>query len=402
MLYKRKISDEVVKYLNKEQIVVLHGARQVGKTSIMLLLNDYLIGQNDNTFIVDFEDKRMREIANSGGDKFTTYLKSEGKLKDKSDKKLFLFLDEIQLLDDPSNFMKLIYDHHKEIKMIVSGSSTFEIKSKFSDSLVGRTFEFEVFPLSFEEFLVFKNKPFKLNGTNRFIDQELKELYGEYAMFGGYPAVVLETNKEIKEKMLVQIVETYAKKDIRDLANVQEVNKFNKLLEALATQCGNMLNVRELSNTCDLSATTVEKYLFILEQTYIIKLVKPWSTNKRSELFKTPKIFFFDSGLANVLATNALPEKIGGHDFENSVWEELVKKYGKNNIYYWRTKSRLEIDFILKQGDKLLPIEAKLNFFQFQNAPFRAFARNYGTSDHRMVALEGDRTINNGFYPWEL
>ena len=265
-IIKRQIIDEIEQYLLIDSILVLHGARQVGKTFIMRYLITFLKNKKEVVYYIDLEDSRFQTKLDEGVDAFIGLLKDEGLL---TDKKIFVFIDEIQYLKNPSSFLKLIADHHKEIKLIVSGSSSFDIKNKFKNSLVGRTINFEIFPLSFREFLTFKNYnaiPGKIHTAIKI--NELAGLFNEYVIFGGYPAVVLEPSIKIKEKLLQQIIDTYIKKDISELGNITEIDKFNKLVKVLASQSGQMLNVTELANTCDISKQTIEKYLFILENTY--------------------------------------------------------------------------------------------------------------------------------------
>ncbi|GAF89957.1 unnamed protein product, partial [marine sediment metagenome] len=273
-------------------------------------LKNLLEKEGKAVYYADLEDSRYAAILNSGTEEFLRLLREEG--FDLS-KKIYVFIDEIQYLANPSSFLKLVSDHHKNIKLIVSGSSSFEIKDKFKDSLTGRTVEFEIFNLSFEEFLMFKHYSVSarpaLQVSKRFTGRkigEMKALFREYVLFGGYPKIVLVNSVDMKEKYIQQIIDTYVKKDIRDLAAVKDVNKFNKLLEVLASQSGQMLNVTELSNTCGIAKQTVERYLFILESTYVLKLVAPYSTNLRSELFKMPKIYFYDSGLMQMLWLKSL------------------------------------------------------------------------------------------------
>ena len=232
--------------------------------------------------------------------------------------------------------------------------------------------------------------------------QELKNLYREYVLYGGYPKVVLAPEIELKEKYLQQIVDTYVKRDIRDLARVRDVDKFNKLVETLAAQSGQLLNVVELSNVCRISMPTVEKYLFILENTYVIKLVRPFFTNMRSELFKMPKIFFYDSGLAQMLWLKRLQKEIIGSAFETSVFGELVKKYGGENVFYWRTKMMQEIDFVLKTTTGMIPIEAKVNFENFKQGGIRNFMEKYKSPRYAVAGLHGERSRIEYLYPWEL
>ncbi len=402
ILYKRIIIDKIAPYLFTDDIIVLHGARQVGKTHILYYLAKIVQEKGESAHFIDLEDSRLKEILDDGVESFLSYLKEEGLAI--SPKKLFVFIDEIQYLENPSSFLKIIADHHKEIKLIVSGSSSFNIKSKFKDSLVGRTVNFDIFNLSFDELLLFKD--FFVDWGEIHTSKKISELishYEEYVRYGGYPKIVLTPDTEKKSAYLNQIIDTYIKKDIRDLAEIKEIDKFNRLLEVLASQSGQLLNVTELANTVNLSKITVEKYLFLLEETYIIKLVRPYSENKRKELFKTPKIFFFDTGLMSILWLKEFPKETLGNIFETSIFSELIKKHGISKVYFWRTTDKREIDFILKEKNIPLPIETKLNFSNVDTSAMKYFSREYASGDYKTVALYGenkDRTMT--VYPWEL
>ncbi len=399
-LYFREIISEIEKYLQTDDVIVLHGARQVGKTHILYYLKEKLDKKKRKNIYLDLEDSRLVAVIDRGVESFLKLLEEEGFSKEE---KVTVFIDEIQYLEDPSSFLKLISDHYKNLKLIVSGSSSFNIKSKFKDSLVGRTVNFEIFPLSFAEFLKFKEYEvdFRKVGTDKKIE-ELRSLFREYTLYGGYPKIVLTTDLEIKEKYLQQIIDTYVRKDIRDLAEIRGIASFNKLLEVLASQSGQLLNVLELSNTCHLAKATVENYLFILENTYIIKLVYPYSKNIRSELFKTPKIFFYDSGLMQMLWLKTLQKEIMGNVFETVIFSELIKKYIKENVYFWRTADKKEIDFIVKIRNQVLPVEVKLSFSQFKKTHINYFLKKYQLEKFKLVALRGDKTEEQAIFPWEL
>src|SRR3989338_4888060 len=293
-IYKRMVVDEIVSFLDTDNIIVLHGSRQVGKTHILYYLADLLKKQKKQTSFIDLEDVRFVELLDRGVDSFIKYLIGEGI---STSKKSYVFIDEIQYLVNPSPLLKLISDHHKYIQLILSGSSSFHIKKKFTDTLVGRTVDFEIYPLSFSEFLDFKEIKIDLKTKSAFHETALKELYKEYILYGGYPKIVLEKRIASKEKYLGQIVNTYLKRDIHDLAEIKQVQKFNSMLKILAERSGNLLNIAEISQTCGLARETVENYLFILENTYIIKLLPVFSHSSRIEVVKTPKIFFYDTGL---------------------------------------------------------------------------------------------------------
>jgi len=261
---QREILPRILKLIDIPEIIVLHGARQVGKTTLMKMLIDHLQQKNiHNIFYFDLEKADHFELCNKGDEEIIKYI--HARTKSEKEKK-FLFIDEIQYLDNPSSLLKIFYDHHKEeFKLFVSGSSSFSIKSKFKDSLVGRIIDFEIHGLSFLEFLQFKGLDYDLNSGSEFIHKELKELYREFVLYGSYPQVVLTNNLELKELYINGIIEKYIYKDIKDIARIREVDKFNNLIKFLASQSGQLVNINEISDTLNLSRPTLEKYLFILK-----------------------------------------------------------------------------------------------------------------------------------------
>jgi len=404
-LIERAVVKEINKFIASPDIIVLHGARQVGKTCILKYVENELITSGKRTFYIDLEDFRFVELLHSCPQIFIKYLEGKGML---NHEKLYVFIDEIQYLSNPSNFLKLMHDHYADrIKLIVSGSSSFEIKSKFKDSLVGRTLNFEILPLSFQEFLIFKRSTINLDVEikNSVTIEELKHHYKEYITYGGYPRITLEKNVANKELYLQQVIDTYIRKDIRDLASIKDILKFNKLLEILASQCGQLLNVVELSNTARLSRPTVEHYLFLLQNTYIIKLISPFSSNLRSELFKTPKIFFYDTGIAHLLWLKTFPKTIIGKMFETSIFAELMKHRKRAEIFYWRTQDKKEIDFIISRRGKTIPVEAKINQHAYSQTAIKYFLEKYHLDKGICVSLEIQSRRKGSvcfYYPWEL
>ena len=412
ILFRRAVVDEIERYLHTDDTIVLHGARQVGKTSILMYLQDQLAAQGQSMIYLDLEDSRLVAILDRGVEEFLRYLQEEGAdlaSPRVSGGKLFVLIDEVQYLANPSSFMKLIADHHRYLKLIVSGSSSFEMKSKFRDSLVGRTVDFEIYPLSFREMLTFRGVPFEPGQT--FTEKrtsELQALYVEYALYGGYPKIVLTPEPDMKERYLQQIIDTYVRKDIRDLAEIRDITKFNRLLEALASQSGGLLNIAELGNTCGLARPSVERYLFLLEQTYIIRLVRPFSRNLRAEISKMPKVYLCDTGLMQMLWLKRLQREVVGPVFETSIYTELLKRYGSQQVGYWRTADRREIDFIVRQPEATLLIEAKLTFPHGIPAALRVthaaaeIPPASAVEDYRVVGLYGRPGEERMIFPWQL
>jgi uncharacterized protein len=306
-------------------------------------------------------------------------------------------------MEKPSKFMKLIADHHKYLKLIVSGSSSFDIKKKFTDSLVGRIVSFEVYPLNFAEFLDFKEIKLNLEFSAKVpeIREKLVDLYQEYMLYGGYPDVVLEKDVSKKEAFLKQIKQTYVDKDIKDLAKIRETSKFNNLLKILAERSGQLLNLKEVGELTKLNYLTLEKYLFVLENTYIIKLVRPYSNIAQNEIIKMPKVFFYDTGLMQIIWFRKLNQANVGNIFETSVFSEIVKKYGTSSVYFWRTKSKNEVDFILDLPEGLIPVEAKLTLRQSDLSGITRFSEKYKIDKKYVVGLFGQTGLDM-VYPWEL
>jgi predicted AAA+ superfamily ATPase len=400
-LFPRKIVSGIAKYLETKGVILLVGARQVGKTSILYLLIDELkkrrVSENSIHYF-DLEDLTVLGIFNSGVKEFIAYLKAIGV---DLEKRNYLFIDEIQYMDNPTNFLKIISDHHSTLKLIVSGSSTLEIRRKFKDSLAGRKVVFEVFSLDFHEFLLFKKEE-KLaaaltesdwrhinrnteiqNLPVRFFMEDMARYFNEYLIFGGYPRVALEKENEKRITYLMDIYNSYVKKDIKDIMRVDNVTAFNNLIRVLALQIGNLVNVTELCNTVKIARETMERYLFLLENTFIIKMITPFSSNPRKEISKMGKLYFMDTGLRNTITKNLnnLDERVdAGALVENGVFSNMMKNLSSvEEIHYWRTLSGNEVDFVLIKGNFPKPIEVKYSSFKFPRIPsgIRTFQKDY-------------------------
>lgn len=391
VLFERKAVNEILRYLDSKQALVIYGARQVGKTSLLkYLINNHL---KENTFYFDLEYQNLLDLCNEGDKAVYNYLLQKGA---DEKKRIYLVIDEIQYLTNPSKFIKILHDHYPNIKLLMSGSSTFEIKKKFNESLVGRIITFELYPLSFEEFLKFRGKDYRLSKENsEAINDELVFLAYEFIKFGGYPAIILEPAEEKKQSYLFQIINTYVKKDIRDIGNIRNISSFNKLVEVLASQSGQLIDISELANTFGINRETVSVYLDLLENTFMIKRITPFHKNLRSELSKTPKVFILDTGLMHLLWLKEFPKIVFGQVFETFVFLELMKA-GKR-INFWRTTNKQEIDFILPEK-KLFAIEAKYNFGNTDLKNLKFFEEQYNCKI-AVVGLNGKKT---GKYVWEL
>ena len=388
-LRPRRIVDSVFrKVIREKRAVVLIGARQVGKTSIMRLLMERLLKEMsaNRVFYFDLEDINILDIVNRGVDEFLSFIKAKG-----ADfrERCFVFLDEIQYIENPTNFLKLIIDHHSEIKLIVSGSSSFAIKSKFKDSLAGRKTIFNIYHLDFGEFLEFKGGK-ELAGfweTNdwekaRFFKRELMRYFKEYTVFGGLPKVALLSRKDDKIEYLKDVVNSYIKKDIKDLFRIDNPFAFNRLLKLLAAHAANVLNFSNFTSNCGISRQTLERYLFILENTFVIQLISPFYRNRKKEITKMPKVYFLDTGIRNLIMgdLNDLDSRgDAGSLVENSVFLMIVDNVDLlDEILYWRTKAGAEVDFVLR-GEQLRAYEVKYQTFKKPkiSRSIRSFTKEY-------------------------
>lgn len=373
-LIQRELFSKIKPWIERPEIIVIMGSRQVGKTTLLKMIMETL--PEKQKLYLDLEDQVILEICNSGIETFIQYLQLNGY---NPSKKFFVLIDEIQYLENPSNFLKLLYDHYPDLKLIVTGSSSFQIKQKFKDSLTGRKIVFELDSFSFNEFLQLKSPKLLekriylgdiftiLNsGYNKswsLVLNEFLPIFWDYLTFGGYPKPAQETRKEIKIALINEIFTSYVRKDIKDIGNIVNVTGYNQLVKLLAHQIGNQVNFNELSNTLQLHQNTLKKFVFLLENTFIISLLRPYFQNKRKELSKMPKVYFLDIGLRNAIANNfqwPLNRSDLGSLVENFVFLELKRKFTQEQLFYWRTLSKAEIDFVLQLDNlQIVPIEVK-------------------------------------------
>ncbi len=376
-LIPREILSQIKMWIDKPEIIILLGARQVGKSSIMQLLMQEM--SPDEYIYFDLEDTYNLEIVSSV-EKFLAYLKAQ---RLNSKKRIKVFIDEFHYLPEPARFLKLIHDHHQELKLIISGSSSFEIRRKFTDALTGRKVVFTVHPLNFSEYLLFRNSSllsikkevdfFKVlqdfdtvKNFHLMTPKILSELH-DFIIFGGYPLPALSTESEVRIQRLKEIHNTYLQKDIKDLTNLENIPQFNRLVSFLSVQNGNLLNINEISKETGIKRRHLEKYLFLLEKTFVVNILRPYYRNRQKELIKMPKIYFSDTGLRNINIVDLRPlEKRDDVGFlaENFFFSEFLKKrLIMDNIYFWRDKQQHEVDFIIIKDNQLIPVEVKYQRF---------------------------------------
>ena len=382
MYIRRKIETHLLQDLDRDETMVLVGPRQSGKTTMLKHLKKILENREDITFFINLEKKQFLNLLNENPENL---FKLTGNLPER---KVFVIIDEIQYLDDPSNFLKYIYDEYAgRIKLIVSGSSAFYIDQKFKDSLSGRKRLFKLMVLDFREFLEFKGHGemmdlfaeiplLKKREIPKLQADKLNQLFLEFMRFGAFPGVALEKNDEEKKYLLDELLTSYLAKDVEAMG-IRKKDKFYDLLRILAMQVGNLLNQTELANTLRISVTAVENYLYILEKSFQVKRITPFFLNLRKELTHMPKLYFLDTGIRNILLDNfEFPEfrMDKGIYWENLVFKLLHDRGDLKSINFWRTQDQNEVDFII---DKKFALEVKFNGDKFSLSSYKQFIKSY-------------------------
>jgi predicted AAA+ superfamily ATPase len=321
------------------KIIVLLGPRQVGKTtllkSIVANLNDTLWLNADN-----FEVQTLFETPSSI--RFKAIVKNHK----------VVVIDEAQSIKDIGLKLKIIADEFKEVQLIATGSSAFDLANELNEPLTGRKFEFQMYPISFEEMV-------KHHGLHQEINQLKHRM-----IFGYYPDVVVNQGEE--KEILKLLADSYLFKDILIWNKIKKSDKIVKLLQALSFQMGNQVSYNELGKIVGLNSETVESYIQLLEKSFIIYRLGTFSRNLRTELKKTRKIYFIDNGIRNAVIGNY--NTIELRNDKGALWENFIigerKKYlAYNNIYvnsyFWRTTAQQEIDYIEERDGKIYAYEFK-------------------------------------------
>ncbi len=399
MMIDRAILNDISKWVPREEIIILTGPRQSGKTSLLKIVENRLKEKGEKVIFLNLEDEEILNYLNQAP---TNLLKL---VPQQENQKQYILLDEIQYLENPSNFLKLMYDDYRDkIKLIVSGSSAFYLDKKFKDSLAGRKKIFNVLPLSIDDFLFFKGakkfiEPVKemvsLNSTERLSlnilqQRELERLLEEYIVFGGYPKIVLEPDISIKIELLEEILNSYVKKDAIE-ADIRSRDKFFALFKILASQTGSLVNESELANTLAVSTSAIRHYLYVMRKSFHIRQVMPFYNNVRKEISKMPKVFLFDNGLRNKVLNNFEPLALRpdkGDLYENFVFKLLSDEYGADHVKFWRSQSKNEVDFILPNEKKA--VEVKFNSSLFKYKKYGHFLEKYPDFSLHLVYHKGE------------
>jgi len=342
--------------------------------------------------IMSFEDRRiLQEFEKKPISFINSWISNSEKIN-------YLLIDEFQYAKDGGQKLKFVHDTLKNIKIIITGSSSLEIVSKVKSFMTGRLLTFNMYPFNFNEFLRFKDRrlekiycdnTFKIDeiifnpdnykkGLSKEVSdnlpsgkdmyfEEFYELFNEYCIWGGYPSVIMSSVKDEKRKVLSEIFNSYILYDIKGLLELNTERELFLLAQILAAQIGSIAVYNNLSIASGLIYRKLIEHLNVLKSTFIIKEVRPYFINKQKELTKNPKIYFLDNGFRNYLienynSLNLRPDS--GQIFEQYVFIRLNEICsGKGALHFWRTKAGAEVDFIFLRGNDIVPIEVKLTEF---------------------------------------
>lgn len=375
MIIERDIYSKIAPVIASPEAIVITGMRRVGKTTLLRYILDLI--ESENKIFLDFENPaNQKYFEEKNYDKILENLSIMGLNKKKQG---YIFLDEIQFVKNIPSVVKYLADHYN-LKFFLSGSSSFYLRNFFSESLSGRKYIFELYPLSFMEFLRLKNINFNPDilksgalsaSTFEFFDR----YYSEYILFGGFPGVVLKDSAEEKKAMLEDIFSSYFQLEVRQIGDFRKTNVVRDLMLLLLERTGLRLEIQKLSSELEVSRETIYNYISFLEGTYFIKLIRPFSRNLDTEIRSAPKFYACDSGLVNRFARVS-----EGALFENSIFWELQRR---GEINYYQKKSGVEIDFIL---NKQQAFEVKLKPDKNDIRKLSALAGELKLKDYKIIS----------------
>jgi predicted AAA+ superfamily ATPase len=348
MYKQRTLFKQIEPYLESPEAIIITGMRRTGKTT--LLNHIFASVESQNKLFLDLENPINRKYFEE--ENYERIKKSFEFMGIDFKARAYIFLDEIQFVKNIPSVAKYLIDHNR-VKFFFSGSASFYLKNLFTESLAGRKYIFVLAPLTFKEFLDFKEIPLRVPEETadvvESIHDNLDMHYDEFIRFGGFPGVVLKSSADEKKRALEDIFNSYFQQEILQLGDFRKNEKIRDLILLLAMRLGTRLDIQKLSSDLGLSRPTLYEYLAFLEGTFFLHLLRPYSKGKGTEIRKTPKVYLCDSGLAFQLGMQDV-----GRVFENSVFLALKQR---GNIHYYQRKSGNEIDFIV---DKANAYEVKL------------------------------------------
>ncbi|AEF82601.1 ATP-binding protein [Leadbettera azotonutricia] len=374
-MIQRILEQTITERLGKGKTIILMGARQVGKTTLLKGLcksaGSFAGSSGEDLLWLNGDEQDVQALFENI---------SSSRLKHIFGKKRYVVLDEAQRIKDIGIKLKLITDEMPDVQLIATGSSSFDLANQVNEPLTGRKWEYRMYPLSFAEMVMHHGL------------LEEKRLIPHRLVYGYYPEVV--NNPGDEKELLKQLSDSYLFKDILMWEQIKKPEKLIKLLQALAMQIGSQVSYSELGQLCGLDSKTIARYIVLLEQCFVIFRLGSFSRNLRNELKFSKKIYFYDTGIRNALIANfSLPElrKDIGQLWENFLVSERKKKLEYDHIWkntwFWRTVSQQEIDY-LEDGDETLnAFEFKWNATAKHKAP-KTFLERYPGSSFKVISPE--------------
>ncbi|MEK6680056.1 MAG: ATP-binding protein [Nitrospirota bacterium] len=387
MIIKRDVYESIKPLIDAPEVVVITGMRRVGKTTLLRYIQENL--KTGNCIFLDLENPATQKLFEEKN--YDRILESLAFLGLDIKQKGYVFLDEIQFVRNIPSVVKYLFDHYK-IKFFLSGSSSFYLKNLFSESLAGRKYIFELFPLNFTEFLRMKDIKFNLKALKNKISEalftQIDRYYSEYILYGGFPGVAAKDSLAEKRKMLEDIFTSYFQLEVKQIGDFRKLNVVRDMMLLLMERTGAKLDVQKLSRELGVSRETIYNYIAFLENTYFIKLIRPFSRSRDAEIRSMPKFYLCDTGLVNHFARVS-----EGALFENAVFNALREK---GEINYYQRKSGVEIDFIL---NKKYAYEAKLKAYEQDLNKLRILCRELNLKNYRLVSRKysGLKHVAYGF-----
>ncbi len=354
-MYPRYLSDRIRNRIDSGKAIVVIGPRQVGKTTLIesILKNkDYLLLDGDDpktrTLLTEPNTEQIRAILGNYN---------------------YVFIDEAQRIEGIGLTMKIITDRFKNVQLFSSGSSSFDLSNKINEPLTGRKWEYQLFPISWEEY--------ETHHGYLYAEQNLENRL----LYGFYPEVLNNVGDEVS--ILKNLVNSYLYKDILSYADIRKPEVLDKLVQALALQVGSEANYSELAQIVNIDKNTVGKYIDILQKGYIVFKLNSFSRNVRNEIKTNKKIYFYDNGIRNMVIGNFNPLELRtdkGALWENFLISERMKqieyKQSLSRTYFWRTKQQQKVDFVEENGGEIFGFEFKWNKKKNQKLP-KTFTDSY-------------------------
>lgn len=370
MLIPRSLKPIIIKKLKSSpKGVIVYGARQVGKTT---LVNEIVAELKLKTLVIDGDQGRFQDVLSS---------RDLNKIRSLVEGYELLFVDEAQRIPEIGLTLKIILDNLPRLKVLVTGSSSLDLASKISEPLTGRAWTYRLYPISFLELLEFQNRV------------ELDDLLEERLVYGSYPEIFSIVSSFEKREYLQTLSDAYLYRDLIEFGDIKNSSKIRDLLKLVAFQVGSQVSLSELGTSLGMSKDTVGRYLDLLEKSNIVFRLKGLSRNLRKEVTKMDKIYFYDLGIRNVLIDNLKPIKDRndlGQLWENFLIVERMKllayRQKPASIYFWRTYTGAELDYVEERGGKLFGYEFK--FAAKKSRVAKSWKKAYPKSRHQVIDRE--------------